>query len=61
LKQKKDWDYVVVALAKIKEAGRKVKVALLTTDSHFYEVKNKLQQKGIEVINPSGAWEPCKR
>jgi len=59
LKQKKDWDYVVVALAKQEEAG--AKVALLTTDSHFYEVKNKLQQKGIEVINPSGAWEPCKR
>jgi len=59
LKQKKDWDYVVVALAKREEAG--AKVALLTTDSHFYEVKDKLRQKGIEVINPAGAWEPCKR
>ena len=59
LKQWGDWDYIVVALAKREEAGGKV--AILTTDSHFQQIQDELQKKGIALINPSDSWQPCDR
>jgi len=59
LRNQGDWDYVAVALARQEEAGGKILIA--TRDSHFKEAEEKLQEKEIQLYNPTDSWEKCNR
>ncbi len=55
LRQKEDWDYVAVALARQSEC--RSNIAIATRDRHFKVVEEKLSKKSIVLCNPTSNWE----